>query len=285
MEQPGQEEGPPPPPTAFGNTSISSRERRVYLGFIVLVAGLVWGAYMGGRMLAGHLATKTPYAWDQSLGAVAKQQFLVGATQCDNPVLVGAVEQIVLRLSAGLDPEFRDIQVHVLADDKINAFALPGGQVFVLTGLLQELQSPQELVGVLGHELGHVVKRHGMQRIAQSLWFSFIMAQLFGDVSGIGEAMTVGALDLVETGFGRDQERESDEFGLDLMRRVGYEPRDFPSFFGRLPDRGMPEFLSTHPDPGQRAETLRQAIAELRPLDSPVAPPTLEMLKAPCHDR
>jgi predicted Zn-dependent protease len=251
----------------------------------VAFVGLSWGVYAGGRALAGYLALQTPYTWDQGLGALAKERYLAGSTRCTNPVLVGAVQEIMDQLIVGLEPTYREIDVYVLEDDKINAFALPGGQVFVLTGLLQEIQSPEELVGVLGHELGHVVKRHGMQRIAESLWFNFIIAQIFGDVSGIGEAVSVEAIELVETGFGRDQERESDAFGLALMGRVGYEPRDFPNFFGRLPDHGMPEFLSTHPDPGSRAEKLHAEIALLDPIPTPVPPPALELLKAPCHDR
>ena len=155
----------------------------------------------------------------------------------------------------------------------------------MLTGLLEEIESPEELVGVLGHELGHVVERHGMQRIAESLWFNFIMAQIFGDISCIGETMAAKSFELLETGFDRDQERESDAFGLALMRKVGYEPRDFPKFFGRLPDHGLPEFLSTHPDPGGRADTLRDAIAQMEPLREPISPPSLTVLKAPCHDR
>ena len=283
MEQPGQEEGITPPPTAFGSRPQSKSEKRLYLQLVLGLAVLGWGIYIGGRYAAGYLATSAPYSWDQSLGELAKKQFLAGAQVCSNPELVNAVGEIVENLASGLEAEFRDIKVYIIQDEQVNAFALPGGYVFVLTGLLERLESSEELIGVLGHELGHVVERHGLKRIAQAAWFNFIVLQLFGDITGMGELVTVKALQLVETGFDRDQERESDTFGLELMYRVGYAPKDYPRFFDRLPTYGMPEFLATHPEPGSRAITLREEIARRPGPARVIRPPKLASLKAPCQ--
>ncbi len=273
MEQPGQHEAPPPPPTAFGQRRVGGSERWSYVGWAVLLGSLAIGVYLGGRALAGYLATKAPYSIDQSIGSVAKEQFLTGSTQCTNPVVLDAVREITDRLTSGLDPEFQEVEVYVLEDENVNAFALPGGYVFVLTGLLNELQSPEELVGVLGHELGHVVERHGIQRLAQNVWFRIILLTVVGDVSGIGDIIAVQGISLAERSFDRGQENESDEFGLELMRKVGYKPDD----------GGGLEFLSTHPDSEERAAGLREKIKQGHSPANPIAPPSLDRLKAPCH--
>ena len=200
-----------------------------------------------------------------------------------NPVVVDAVQEITDRLVAGLEPEYQTVHVYVLEDDQVNAVAVPGGYVFVLTGLLNELQSPEELVGVLGHELGHVVERHGVKRIAQGLWYRVLLLMLVGDMSGIGDVLAVQGFSLAERSFDRGQENESDEFGLELMKKVGYRPGRFPDFFDRLDNGHGPEFLSTHPDPAERAADLREKIKQGHAPANPISPPSLERLQAPCH--
>lgn len=271
----------PPPPTAFGH----SKRRfglEIAIGLGVLVA-LGFGVIVGGRACAGSIAEALPYSVDREIGALAKTQLLATASECTNPELLSAISEIVERLQPHLDPEHRDITLHVIDDPMVNAFALPGGYLFVTTGILSDVGSPEELIGVIGHEIGHAVKRHGIRRIAQSVWFSLVVASVFSDATGVVEALAGGALDLVSLGFDRDQERESDDFGLALMHAAGYVPNNFPAFFARLPEHATPQWLTTHPDPGDRATTLRAKIAALPPLTSPTAPPSLARLRAPCR--
>ena len=147
MEQPGQENGPRRP-TAFGRRRETKSEKRLYLA-LFLGAIVLGGAYSGGRAIVGYMVTYAPYSWDQTLGDIAKDSFLADAEQCTNPKLLGAVREIVRNLASGLEKEYQDIQVYVLNDAQVNAFALPGGHVFVLTGLLKTLNSTEELIGVL----------------------------------------------------------------------------------------------------------------------------------------
>jgi len=253
------------------------------VGFAVAIFVLCVGVYTGGRALAGVLATTAPYSLDQTIGSMAAEQFLAGASQCTNPVVIDAVQEITDRLVSGLDTQYHAVNVYVLDDDQVNAFALPGGYIFVLTGLLKTLQSPEELVGVLGHELGHVVERHGVKRLAQNLWYRVLLLMVVGDMSGIGDVIAVQGFSLAERSFDRGQENESDEFGLELMKKVGYRPGRFPDFFDRLDNGGGPEFLSTHPDSAERAESLREKIKQGHSPANPIAPPSLERLQAPCH--
>jgi predicted Zn-dependent protease len=287
MEQGPPKNGPQaePPPTAFGGRARSTSTK--VRDAILLLAGLLITVYLvlaGGRFLAGWLATRLPYSVDQSIGEFASEQFTSTDDVCTNPVLVNAVEGIIKTLGTGLDDDFQPLKITVVNNDQINAFALPGGFMFVNTGLLQKIESPEELIGVLGHEIGHVVNRHGIKRIGQSIWLQILMATIFGDIGTIAEAGAAHATLLIDQSFDRDQESESDQFGLDLMLKTGYAPKNFPAFFERLPDSGVHEWFSTHPDPERRAKELRARLAEIRfPSDQIwVQPPTLEQLQAPC---
>ena len=270
-----------PPPTAFG----SDKKHFVWeIGLVVVVlALLVGGVWWGGGALAEWAAGKLPYSIDQRVGAAAAEQQLSGADVCDNPALTGAVQAIVDRLATGLEPELRELHVNVIGSDMVNAFALPGGHIFVLTGLLEKLESPEELIGVLGHEIGHVAHRHGVKRIARSVWLRFLLAYFFGDVGTSGELFVQGASEMVGLKFDRDQERESDVFGLELMTRTGIRPGRFPDFFTRLPGGSMPDWFLTHPDPEDRADELRERIAAMAEIANPWQPPSLDALQSPCH--
>lgn len=268
-----------PPPTAFGH-----RGRRLWVEIGLVVGGIVllgWLLVVGGRHLAGSLATSLPYSVDRTLGGAAAEMMLSGAEVCTNPALTGAVNQIVDRLVSGLEADYRQVEVRVLRDDLVNAFALPGGYVFVMTGLLAQVESAEELAGVLGHELGHVAHRHGLRRVAESLWVQVLLALVFAD-TGIAEQLAGHAAGLLSLQYGRDQERESDTFGVELLARVGIDPGRLPDFFERIGDQGVPAWLSTHPSPEDRVRTLKELAAGTR-VEGRAELPTLEALRAPCH--
>lgn len=151
---------------------------------------------------------------------------------------------------------------HLLADDKtINAFALPGGQVFITYALFSQLNEEQ-LAGVLGHEIGHVIGRHSAERIADSnFWQTLTMgASVGGDMGGLVSG--IGQNTLLKNG--RGDELESDELGVLFMIQSGYDPYEMIEVMKILkaaagPNR-VPEFQSTHPDPENRIEKIKEAI-------------------------
>ncbi len=152
---------------------------------------------------------------------------------------------------------------HLLADEQtINAFALPGGQCFITYALFSQLDESQ-LAGVLGHEIGHVVGRHSAERIADSnFWKTATMGATVGvgDIGGLVGG--IGQNTLLTNG--RDDELESDELGVLLMIQSGYDPYQMIEVMKILkaaagPNR-VPEFQSTHPDPENRIEKIKEAI-------------------------
>jgi beta-barrel assembly-enhancing protease len=160
-------------------------------------------------------------------------------------------------------------QFHLLADPQtVNAFALPGGQIFITVGLLKLLDSEDEIAGVLGHEIGHVVGRHSNEQMAkaqlsQGLVNAVVMA------GGTEYGMAAGQMaqfvsQLKNTAYGRGDELESDQLGVRFMIRAGYDPNALIRVMAVLKKaaagRAPPEFLSTHPDPDNRVERIKEAI-------------------------
>ncbi len=155
---------------------------------------------------------------------------------------------------------------HLLADSRtINAFALPGGQIFITAALFDQLENEDQLAGVLGHEIGHVVARHSAARIAkqeltQGLTGAAVMAT--GDYGTAQAAQLIG--NVINMKYGRDQELQSDDLGVRFMMEAGYDPSQMIGVMKILktaagPNR-KPEFQSSHPDPENRMEKIQEAI-------------------------
>lgn len=169
---------------------------------------------------------------------------------------------------------------HVLADDNtINAFALPGGQVFITNALLHRLKTEGQLAGVLGHEIGHVVARHSAEHIAkqqltQGLTGAAAIAMYDPDDPSSRNSAAVAAMigSLVNMRFGRQDELESDRLGVRFMSESGYDPRAMIGVMNVLKQaskHGTPEFFSTHPNPENRISMINQAIDERYPQGVP----------------
>jgi predicted Zn-dependent protease len=164
---------------------------------------------------------------------------------------------------------------HVLADARtINAFALPGGPIFITEGLMRLLNTEGELAGVLGHEIGHVLARHSAEHLAkQQLTQGLVGAVAVGsgDYSTAQMAQVVG--NLVNMNYGRDDELEADSLGIRIMAEGGYDPRSMLRVMEVLKKASagarQPEILSTHPDPGNRAERIKAEIAKRFPSGVP----------------
>ncbi|HEX2830140.1 MAG TPA: M48 family metalloprotease [Burkholderiales bacterium] len=155
---------------------------------------------------------------------------------------------------------------HLLADRKtVNAFALPGGQIFVTEALLALLETEDEVAGVLGHEVGHVLARHSAEHLAkQQLTQHLVGAIAIGSGSYDATQLAQLAGSLVNMKHGRDDELESDTLGLRLMREAGYDPRAKLTVMQKLEKASggsrQPEFASTHPSPANRIARIREQL-------------------------
>jgi len=175
--------------------------------------------------------------------------------------------------SAGNAPYQFDF--HLLADPQtINAFALPGGQVFITRALYEKLQTEGELAGVLGHEIGHVVARHSAEQIAKTqltegLTGAAVIAAYDPNNPSSAQSAQIAALigQLVTLKFSRDDELEADKFGVCFMNEAGYDPNEMISVMQILEasqtGNQPPEFFSTHPNPGNRIQQIQSDIQNI----------------------
>jgi predicted Zn-dependent protease len=184
-------------------------------------------------------------------------------------------ERVVSKSAAGESP-YR-FECHLLDDPEIiNAFALPGGQVFITEGLLRRLETEGELAGVLGHEVAHVVARHGAEHIAkqqltEGLTGAAVLATYDPNDPSSQSSAAVAAMigQLVNMRFGRQDELESDRLGIRFASEAGYDPRSMIALMKILDESSKggrpPEFFSTHPNPENRIQRIQTAIEERYP--------------------
>src|SRR6266480_2804604 len=182
------------------------------------------------------------------------------------------IQQFGARLAATSERPNLPWSFRVVDDPVVNAFALPGGYIYVTRGILAHLNSEAELAGVVGHEIGHVTARHSVsqmskQQLAQiGLAVGTIASPEFERFAGLASA----GLGVLFLKYSRNAERQADDLGLRYMRRVSYDPREMPHVFEMLTRVSqaqgggrVPEWLATHPDPENRRGRIEQEIAGL----------------------
>ncbi len=259
---------------------VSYALQRARLVLIILIAAVfVSGCVVSKSPITGRKRAYG-YSWGQEvqIGKEADPQIVAEFGLYEDQQVRAYVERLgqeVLAVShlrrPETDPEFRNtpFTFRVLDSPVVNAFALPGGYIYVTRGLLTHLNNEAQLAVVLGHEIGHVAARHASQRAAtQTLGQIGLLGAAIGGQVLLGGTVGESILNLGGTAaqllflkYGRDDERESDELGVDYSAQAGYMPSEGAAFFHslkRISDQmgGIPTFLSTHPDPGEREQTI-----------------------------
>jgi len=223
---------------------------------IALLVGLPLLAIALARQLAQAAALRLPPEIDAALGRPSWQALQLSGARCDDAAALRYVEGVLRPLLDALGPTPWRFELMVSDAPDVNAFALPG----------------DELAAVLAHELSHVTARHGTQRLAGGLGATAALGFVLGFVDLGAPAYTLA--ELASLGYERGQEREADELGLALLQRAGVSSLGLATFFERMSRApSPPELLSTHPDPGGRAERARQAAGGYQPNLSLPAPP------------
>lgn len=193
-----------------------------------------------------------------------------GELQDENASYVSEIGQRLVAANALAERTAYRFEFHLLRDQQtVNAFALPGGQVFITVALYGALATEGQLAGVLGHEIGHVVARHSSEQLAkQKLTQGLINATgAATDLSGAQVAAAIGQM--INLRYGRGDELESDRLGVRFMAEAGYDPRaliEVMAILERASDGvQQPEFFSTHPNPANRVAEIQAAIEQAYP--------------------
>jgi predicted Zn-dependent protease len=249
---------------------------QLILALIIVVVGV--GIYMSQTQVNPVTGEKQHVAMsvheEKALGLQAAPEMAAkmgGALDPERDPQARLVAEVGRRLvqnsDASKSPYVGNYHFLLLDDPKtINAFALPGGQIFITRGIMNKLGDEAELAGVLGHEIGHVIERHAAQQMAKGQ-----LGQLLAMAVGVGasggddrgrNAQMVAAMvnQMTQLKFGREDESEADRFGLKYMAQAGYDPSAMLDVMKVLKQASQgssqPEFLSTHPLPEARLEEI-----------------------------
>jgi predicted Zn-dependent protease len=249
---------------------------RLLIAAVILIFGVV--SYYSKRQhndVTGetqHISLSTDQEIALGLNSAPEMESEMGGADPD-PQAQALVQSIGEKVVAGSDARRTPYkyQFHLLADpNTINAFALPGGPVFITRGLFNRLENEAQLGGVLGHEVGHVVARHAAEHIAKSqLGQSIVGAVGVASSDNYGrsqQAAMIAALvaQMAQLRYGRNDELEADKLGVRFMSQAGYDPRAMLEVMRILEASSksgrQPEFMSTHPNPGNRQQHIKEQI-------------------------
>ncbi len=213
---------------------------------------------------------------DVQLGQEAAKEIEQEVQVVNDKQLTNYIADIGKRLAANSQAPDYPYSFKVVADDSINAFALPGGPIYVHSGLITAADNEAQVAGVLAHEVGHVALRHSTHQISKARMWQIPLALASGALEKSGGIL--GTLGQMGIGFGanslfmkysRDAEKDADIVGARMMARTGYDPVEMARFFEKLQSEGggggMPQFFSDHPNPGNRVAYVTEEVRELPP--------------------
>jgi Zn-dependent protease with chaperone function len=217
---------------------------------IAAAVSIVAVVLFGVPLAADRLTPLVPQAFEQRLGEVADRQIkaMFDGKVCSHAAGQAALVKLVdhVREAAGLD---NPIRTAVLSTPIPNAFALPGGTVYVFNGLLARAENPDEIAGVLAHEFGHLRHRDSTRNLIYNGGTSFLIGLLFGDITGSG-ALIFASRSLVTSSYSREAEENADSFSIETMHRLGRSPKAMGELLVRVTGKEVDKslsILSSHP--------------------------------------
>jgi len=260
---------------------------KVMIFLTLLFIGGVTALWMNRAAITDSIAGKIPADLEKQLGEAVYQQVKATSKEVTDPALVAQLEAITKRLVPAVKDSRYEFKFHIIENDAINAFAMPGGHIVIHTGLLKNAKRPEEIAGVLAHEISHITRRHSLRNMVSSLGTTVIIQAIFGDYSALADS----ASNLLNQKYSRDFEREADETGWQYLLTAKIDPRGMIDFFKTLVAEeektglkidGALELLSTHPATADRMAALEALWNSVPPgttfdpiLPAEAAPPPL----------
>ncbi len=243
------------------NPPPSNRQLLILLGlFVGFIVGVIWLL----NVLINGLIWLIPPSLERQLGAVVVPAFEL---QAKPSPAQDSLNQMLARIEAQLPPEQgqkRDYRVLYVPNSTVNALALPGDAIVIYAGLVEQAKSENELMMVLGHELGHFAHRDHLRGLGRGLLVQIVVATFLGDAGSLQSIAASGIAAVSRSQFSQSQEREADEFGLTLLQKTYGHVAGATDFFARMSEQKAADFafLSTHPAPGKRVKELQHLIEE-----------------------
>jgi len=260
-------------PVAFARFQPRRNTAKV-VGWSIAALGVFAGSYAwGAPLLADWMTPKVPVAWEASLGRAVVDRLAPRDRVCRDSAALADLRLMVDRLRAALPSSPYEFRVFVVRDSAVNAFAAPGGFVVVNSGLLAATKTPEQLAGVLAHEIQHVVHRHSTRAIIREAPLRLALSALSGGSGleiAVGVAGTLGALR-----YRRADEAEADRDGIRLLEAGRVDPSGMVAFMrtlesGREDAPRLVSYLSSHPHTADRVAALEAITARTRVESTPL---------------
>lgn len=252
------------------------------MGRPMKVLCLLFGLFILGLLLlwsARHAITRTivqviPVSWEQQLGEIAWEQVKTQETFVEDAELKQQLEAMTSKLLPAASRSGHEFRFHIAANDSLmNAYALPGGNIVVYTGLMKKTKRPEQLAGVLAHEMAHVIRRHSLQNLVSKVGLWVVISTVIGDAGTLAAILSDSSQLILGQSFSRDVETDADDVAWELLTESGIDPRGLREFFelllieekavmGSLMS-GPLNWLSTHPSTDERIQRLREKEAAL----------------------
>ncbi len=256
------------PHLASGVHHPSQRSKRILwtAGAAVAAIGLAAAVFRWGLpAFAALAAVWVPVSWEVRLGDAVADYLAPANERCDDPVLLGRLDALTAALVAA-SPSPYTMRVRVADDDAVNAFAAPGGHIVILRGLLKRTTRPEELAGVLAHEIQHITQRHSTRAMLHHASAGVLVAALTGDVSGVAAFGLDAARTLGLLRYSREHETAADKAGMEMILAAGIDPSGMIAFYDLMAQEGpaLPgplNYLATHPATGERGKRIRELAA------------------------
>jgi Zn-dependent protease with chaperone function len=232
---------------------------RIVAWSLAAAVSIVLVTVYGIPLLADRLAPLVPFAVEKRIGEAVDRQAkaVFGGDICARPDGQAAFDKMMAKIkdAGGFDAP---LEAHVLSSSITNAYALPGGKIYLLDGLLQRARNVDEVAGVMAHELGHAQNRDGLRKIIQTGGSSFLIGLLFGDVTG-GSAVLFAARSIANASYSREAESRADAFTVKAMNGLGRSPRPMGEFLVRITGGGkVATVIDSHPLSADRLERMKK---------------------------
>ena len=266
---------------------------KVIVWSLAATASLVLVAVWGVPLIADRLAPLVPYPVERKLGAAIEKEVRASldpghanaAFECGNTAKEkpgrAAFDKLMSQIETAAGAPI-PLTAAVVRQADANAFALPGGYIFVFQGLIDKAETPDELAGVIAHEVGHVAHRDGTRAVLQGAGLSLLFGMLLGDFVG-GGAVVLAAKTILQTSYSREVEAAADGYGVALMTRIGGDARALGHLLTRIEGTTHPgpKILLDHPETRERVASI-EAMAKSAPTRPLLAPAEWTALKNIC---
>lgn len=254
--------------------SFKTKKRFIYGLCGLLLMGFLFALYamffMTGKLI-DYSITKIPVEWEETLGETVFSSLEKNTVFIENADLAKELKKITDPLIMAIEDKRYDFKFHIANTPTLNAFALPGGHVVINSGLILKAENPEEIAGVLAHEIAHVMRRHSLKGLVQKAGIVVVLQVLMGDVGSLTATILGGGGTLLALSHSRDLERDADIHGLNYLYQANINPNGMIEIFKKLvedldeEEKAMGEtlsFLTTHPGMDERIGTIKKMISE-----------------------